>query len=269
MALADWDGFETLLDTGTNVSPFSKNGTITSIYPDSSPVFELGLGSGTPDDFTTPTTSVVWDNTTVGGLRHQNVNGLAVVASISEMGSSTSSKHYLLIDILNASGGLSGNINTLQTTNLPTAALTRSTDGVGVMAAMMMWTAVGATDTTITVLYTNTADVSGRTATLNFAVSAPGANSLTVLGLQAGDLGVKSVQSVQLSAATGGVGNMGVVLYRPIAMLSANAAEHVTAERIPGWNTGWTTDACLCLVAGADSYSISEAPQLLIGLGDV
>ena len=71
----------------------------------------------------------------------------------------------IMIDLLNISGGLSGTVTTPQTTNLPTAALTRYTSGEGVMAGIIIFSTVGTTSTTITISYTNQAGTSGRTST--------------------------------------------------------------------------------------------------------
>jgi len=71
----------------------------------------------------------------------------------------------LLVDLLNVSGGLNATLTTAQTTNLPTAALTRHTSGEGVMAGIVIYTQIGSTATTVTISYTNSAGTSGRTST--------------------------------------------------------------------------------------------------------
>jgi hypothetical protein len=116
---------------------------------------------------------------------------------------------------------LSGTVTTAQTTNLPTAALTRYTSGVGVMASLEITTAVGTTATTATVSYTNSAGVAGRTSP---AVTFGGTNDrqasqVQLVPLQAGDVGVRSVESVTLAASTGTAGAFGVTLFRPLAAL--------------------------------------------------
>jgi hypothetical protein len=128
----------------------------------------------------------------------------------------------IMIDLLNISGGLSGTVTTPQTTNLPTAALTRYTSGEGVMAGIVIFTQVGATSTSIQVSYTNQAGATGRTSTAttvggtNFREN----NIFIPIPLQAGDTGVRSIESVTLASSTGGGGNFGVCLYKPLAMIS-------------------------------------------------
>jgi hypothetical protein len=128
----------------------------------------------------------------------------------------------IMIDLLNINGGLSGTVTTPQTTNLPTAALTRYTSGEGVMAGVVIFTQIGNGFTTITISYTNQAGTSGRTSTAtqfgqtNYREN----NSFIPIPLQAGDTGIRSIESVTVLATTGTAGNFGVCLYKPLAMIS-------------------------------------------------
>lgn len=122
---------------------------------------------------------------------------------------------YMLYDRLAHMGGLSGTVITAQTVN--TAALTRYTDGIGVEIWVEIYTALGATSRTITATYTNENDVTGRTTTAVTLGATPPASRMYPLPLQAGDQGVKSVQSVLLSATTGSAGNFGVTLVKRMA----------------------------------------------------
>lgn len=130
----------------------------------------------------------------------------------------------ILVDVLNHSGGLVGNVATVQTTGLPTAALPRYTSGEGVMAGLLIYTTIGATATTVTINYTNQAGTSGRVslATLIGGTTANPPGTLLPIPLANGDTGVRSVQSVTLLATTGTAGNMGVVLYKPLQMVALN-----------------------------------------------
>lgn len=128
------------------------------------------------------------------------------------------------IDLLNHSGGLSGTLTTAQTTNLPTAALTRHTSGAGVMAGLIIYTIIGSVATTVTISYTNQAGTPGRISTAT-QIGANGfreAGSLIPIPLAAGDTGVRSVQSVTLAGTTGTAGNFGVVLFKPLQMMALN-----------------------------------------------
>lgn len=169
--------------------------------------------------------------------------------------SSIGASGLVLMDLLNVSGGLSGIVTTAQTTNLPTAALTRHTTGEGVMAGIVIYTTVGSTATTITISYTNSAGTSGRTST---ATSFGGtgfreAAILIPIPLQAGDTGIRSIESVTVTATTGTAGNFGVCLFKPLAMVSLESAtgamplDAVSTGCIIGSLAEIHTDACLTI----------------------
>jgi hypothetical protein len=175
----------------------------------------------------TPTTSVACDNTTTGAINRETPIGLGtfdyrLVDTTQDRNASSGATHICMIaDRLNHSGGLSGIVTTAQTTNLPTAALTRYTDGVGVMIGIEIYTAVGATATTLTASYTNQAGTAGQTtkAVVFGSTNFSAAGRLIVLPLQDGDTGVKSVESVTVLATTGTAGNFGVTLFKPLSFL--------------------------------------------------
>lgn len=150
----------------------------------------------------------------------------------------------MLIDRLGHQAGLSGTVATAQTTNLPTAALTRYTSGVDVRIAIQIWTAVGTTATTLSCSYTNQAGVSGRTSeSVLFGGNLQNTfvrNFITV-PLQVGDTGVRSVESVTLAASTvSAAGNFGVVLYKPL--LCMRASRDYWSDAIAGGNN-WSWEA--------------------------
>jgi hypothetical protein len=168
-----------------------------------------------------PTTAVVPDNTTVGGIQQGNASASGLrLARLTANSTNAAPFCLILCDRLSHQGGLSGTGVGAQTTNLPTAALTRSTSGVGVMAAVEIYTQVGATPQTFTCSYTNELGTAART---SLAVPIGGTsvqevliNKFQIMTLQAGDFGVRSVESLTLSGSTGTIGNFGVALFRPI-----------------------------------------------------
>jgi hypothetical protein len=135
-----------------------------------------------------------------------------------------------LYDRLVATSGLNASLATSQTTNLPTAPLTRYTDGVGVEVWLEGYALLGSSQRVATITYTNSAGVSGRTGAAGFIGGNPWNMTNTVgsgavpMTLQAGDRGVRTVESVQLSASTGAAGNFGVTLVKPIAIIPTIAA---------------------------------------------
>jgi hypothetical protein len=172
----------------------------------------------------------------------------------------------MLVDVLNISGGLNGTLATAQTTGLPTAALTRYTSGEGVQAALVIHSVLGTTAVTATCSYTNQAGVAGRI-TPAFAIDSGSRQTgcLRPLPLQGGDTGIRSVESVTLSASTGTAGNFGVVLFKPLAMMFANDVEGanvidcVSTGRMVGQFADYENDACL------SCFAVMQANQIVNG----
>lgn len=172
-----------------------------------------------------PTTSVALDRTSahsIGPIPPTDGGRLTLLgARINPTGIGGAA--VVVVDMLNISGGLVGNVATEQTTNLPTAALTRHTSGAGVMAGLVIHTAIGNTATTCTVNYTDQDGNSATTTAMPIGSSAANAvGRLLQLPLAAGDTGVRAVSSVTLAATTGTAGNFGVCLFRPLAIISVN-----------------------------------------------
>lgn len=141
-----------------------------------------------------------------------------VVVNTDSSGGGYTAHPLLIVDRLSHQGGLSGSDITLQTSNFPTAALTRYTSGVGVMMALETYAAIGTTATRLDATYTNSAGTGSRVGSLNTTTSELNAIGLFIpIPLQAGDLGVKSVESVQFTVSTGTAGNWGITLFRPVA----------------------------------------------------
>jgi hypothetical protein len=207
----------------------------------------------------TPTTSVALDKNSA-----QSMSPIPAVSTgrLTMLGARISTSNYgaasiMVVDLLNVNGGLNATLTTPQTTNLPTAALTRYTSGEGVMAGIVVYTIIGTTATTVTISYTNSAGVSGRTST---ATTFGGsfyreAGLLIPIPLQAGDTGIRSIESVTVTATTGTAGNFGVCLYKPLAMISLESAtgamplDSVSTGCIIGSLCEIHPDACLTFSA--------------------
>lgn len=96
-----------------------------------------------------------------------------------------------------------------------------STNGEGVFLAVEVSAATGAGTPTITISYTNSAGTAGRSATnIQNTIASTAAAGVYLIGLQSGDLGVRSVQSLTLSA-TWTSGTIKLVAYRPIYPFTA------------------------------------------------
>jgi len=170
----------------------------------------------------------------------------------------------VLYDRLFHIGGLSGTAITpqgVQTAGLP--ALTRNTGGIGNEIWIEIYTAIG-TAQTITATYVNEAGTLNRT-TPAAAIGGAGlqeAQRMIPLPLAAGDQGVRSVDSVTLSASTGTAGNFGVTIARPLLALPVPATGMgYLRDTIAGLPSipKIDTDACLALAWLANS---TTGPQI-------
>lgn len=143
--------------------------------------------------------------------------------SIFNGSSSAQSGALRLCDRLWHNSGINITLATAQTVNsvaFPARDNNGSTDGVGVLLGVEVSGATGAGTPTITVSYTNSANVSGRTGTnIIPTVATSSVGTFYPIGLQAGDVGVRSVQSLTLSA-TWTSGTIHLVAYRVLAPLN-------------------------------------------------
>jgi hypothetical protein len=104
-----------------------------------------------------------------------------------------------------------------------------STNGDGVLIGLEVSAAAGAAAPTLTLAYTNQAGTASRSATnLDATANSPAAGSFFRLGLQAGDTGVRSVQSLTLSASWLS-GTINLVAYRVLAALELTGANVTNA----------------------------------------
>ena len=221
-----------------------------------------------------PTTSIALDKTSdhsIGPMPAVGSGRLTIMGARLNP-SSIGGQAVILGDMLNVSGGLSGIVTTAQTTNLPTAALTRFTSGEGVMVGLCIWSNIGSTATTVTISYTNQAGTSGKIST---ATQIGGSNVANAAGriipipLAAGDTGVRSVESVTLAATTGTAGNFGVCLFKPLAIMAMNdwqgahAIDAVSSGGFVGALAEVHPDACLS-VFGIGNVSQAVGGAILL-----
>ena len=145
----------------------------------------------------------------------------------------------MLVDMQGYYPGISMNSSTAQTM-LGTPTL-RYTNGVGVRAGLVIVTSSGATAHNLSMTYTNTAGTGSRTLPVTVSCTASAitphithsgtaANNYgPFLPLASGDLGIQSVQSVQLSAASL-AGTAALVLYKPLLTIPLTTVS-VASER--------------------------------------
>lgn len=219
MPLADYDAYVAALRE--NLAIDFQTGSATGRSARLSAAYRASLPAPS-----TPTASVALGRTSdvaMGPMPIVGAGRLSLLGARSNPGG-TSGAALILVDLLNQSGGLDGTLASAQTTGLPTAALTRYTSGEGVMVGLVVYSQIGTTATTVTISYTNQAGTPGRTSTAT-AFGGSGFREAAIcipIPLAAGDTGVRSVESVTVAATTGTIGNFGVVLFKPLAMLALN-----------------------------------------------
>jgi hypothetical protein len=165
-----------------------------------------------------PTASAVPTNATAGTFKQfDSATGQWLAFSAFDLGNSGC---IIVADRLVHQGGLSGTVIGSQVTNLPTSALTRYTSGSGVMAAIEIYTQIGATGTTVAcsgVFSDGTTGFSTQTTIGNTGFRE--ASRFIILSLPPGKTGWKQITSVALASTTGTAGNFGVTLFKPLTMI--------------------------------------------------
>ncbi len=146
----------------------------------------------------------------------------------------------MLVDMCLYYPGISMNSATAQTL-VNTNTLTRYTDGSGLRSYLIVTATTGATAHNVAMSYTNQAGTAGRTLPVTVACTASAivphithsgvaANNYgPFLPLASGDQGVRSVQTITISAASGS-GTAALVLAKPLATIPITTAG-VYAER--------------------------------------
>lgn len=207
------------------------------------PAADTILGTGTNlafqalTDATTNATGICHGGDVGGGTGYKHLlNAAAQTAA-----ATTAPCVLMLVDLLGFYPITTVTTTGAQTLN-NTVTLPRYTDGAGVQAFITPSTVMGAGTPNITLGYTNSASVASRAtpATLPIGNTTAAVTSIVYSGtgagkygpfvpLQAGDAGIKSVQSINLSATyTSGVLNL--VLCKPLLTLPITTLG-VTAER--------------------------------------
>lgn len=161
-----------------------------------------------------------------GQLRHVNpVSGNAYLSQF--RANATIAGTLMLCDRLWHNGGFTITTTTGQTVNsatLPARDIAGSTNGDGVLCGIEVSAACGAAAPAPTITYTNQAGTGSRSAGLSFATAnSPAAGSFFPFGLQAGDTGIRSIQTY--TQGTSWVsGTINLVMYRVLAQVELAGA---------------------------------------------
>lgn len=170
-------------------------------------------------------------------------NPASGVNYLTELQMAASLNHsHLLFDVLWVNSGLVITTTTAQaitSPTLPARDVNGTTNGEGCMIAILCTAAVGlaAIASNATVSYTNSDGVAGRTATLSAIVGSqapatPVIGTLIWFNLQAGDKGVRSIQSITLGTSWVS-GSISLMIARDIATIGTTIP-NVTAQKIVG-----------------------------------
>lgn len=198
--------------------------------------FDMSMAPGNPSPqyyAATPLTATVLARSTDGGLNHgpnvspdqKYLRQFLLTCQVGMAGQMP--LQFMIADYLMFYSFIDTGTNDVQTM-VNTNVLTRYTDGAGVQMIPVTVAPCGGTSPTFVVSYTNSSGVSGRTSqtctlsnicTYNGGVyaSTTGVAATTGLyiGLQDGDSGVRSIESVQFTSGTD-VGLMAIVLVKPL-----------------------------------------------------
>lgn len=253
MSIADFATYKSRRDNPWFRFTFDK----TTITTTAGYLFSAWKGAtGVPLVGATPTTSGVRTSADVGSFGQPDGTNARIlntqVAVSGNAAGNAAGGTVIIADRLVDHGGMDATVTGVQTTNIGTwPTLTRYTNGVGVMMALEIYTAIGATGTTVTASYTNDVGTAGQisVATSFGAVNFNTAGRAIVLPIVASDRGVKAVANANVLATTGTAGNFGFTLFYPLMTIGVlDLARVMTYDGMLDANTWFPivqTGACL------------------------
>jgi len=219
MAVTTRDGLINALASATQGNFFKVSSTTVS-----GRTWALFRNNGNPTTSGNPTvTGAALDRTTQGALAIPAPSNVTYLLNVQY--ANVGQNQLAVFDRLVETGGLSSIVTTAQTVNsvsLPA----RNTSGVNVQIWLEIYSNLGGTaSATVTASYTNSAGTSGRTATLVGGLpSTATANTTFLMTLQAGDVGVQSIQSGRTQTSSGTAGNFGFVLRQNLCWITPTLA---------------------------------------------
>jgi hypothetical protein len=152
------------------------------------------------------------------------VSGEASIAAV-RIGTTPGGHHHgglmILADRIWHNGGFnlaSASAQAIVTPTFPARDVNGSSDGEGYFLCLEIATTTVGGPATISVSYTNSDGVAGRTSTLlNTGMTATGVGRVFPMTLQAGDKGIRSIESATLGGTAYSSGTIALVVYRPLA----------------------------------------------------
>ena len=177
------------------------------------------------------------------------------------MGASVNHSH-LFFDVLWINSGLTVTTTTAQsitTPTLPARDVNGTTDGEGLMIGLMFTAAAtnAAAIANSTVSYTNSAGTSGRTATLSAIAGSqipatPVIGTMVWFNLQAGDKGVRSIQSITLATSLV-TGSISLFIARDLANIGTSLVNVQFTRKLSDPGVRLFNNTCMlhCILASA------------------
>lgn len=218
MSITNRDGLVSALATSLKLT--TMKASITGLT--AGVLSSLWRATGFPSQAVIPSTATPCTRSTTGAFYLPSTTGTESLYLGKASLSLNLAGNIFIADRLANMGGLNGTLTTAQAVNLD---LTQASsegrcvlDGSDSLWFIEVYTATGATAVTATVTYTNSSGVAGRTTTVSLAGSRPASCFLPIFP-NALDNGIRSIQSITLSATTGTVGNFGVTAVRSVAEL--------------------------------------------------
>lgn len=214
---------------------------------------------GQPSAGVAPGAVAIPDNTTTGGLKQTDPGGGRQKWLLGAMASGLVAGGVLIYDRLLHISGLSGTSTGAQTVG---GSLTRYTDGLGNFVFAEIYTQIGASSTTITMIYTDQGGASSTSPAVAWGNSGFREQTRAImLPLAAGDTGVEGVTSVTAAATTGTVGDFGVTVAHPLLFVPVGHAGAATVRDLLAGLPPLQevqTDACLAMLWLPATTSVPE-----------
>ena len=245
MSFSSMDDFVSEVTRGKSWrQPFNK---LTGVAATAGRAYDLSLATGNPIQNLYAGTNLAFtalsDTNGVGIWHGGNVSpDTKQITNLGVMSTAATAVPSLIevVDVLGYYPLTTTTVTTAQTLN-NTVTLPRYTDGAGVRAYVVAVGTMGAGTPNISISYTNQAGVAGKTMPVTVSAVTTAVQSHIVhsdpsagkyfpyLPLAAGDTGIRSIQSVTLSA-TMTSGSLAIVLCKPLASIPITTAG-IMAER--------------------------------------
>jgi hypothetical protein len=213
--------------------------------------------------------------TVTGSLRFQNpASGNSYLLNSSNLAWVTdTAQSVLLCDRLWQQSGIVVTDTAAQTINSvawPARDMNASTNGAGVWIALEVSSTTGAGAAVPVIEYTNSAGGGTKTGTCLRYTASAAAGRLCFFDLAAGDVGVRSVQSITLGTSlTSGVVHL--VALRPIAMLPATNKSQAKAAYIDAFGAGFArlydNSVLMAVIVANQSNTFPMAGQVTVTQG--